>query len=86
MQAEDDCVARGGHLASIHGPHDTEVLNQIVPDGVSAWIGFHDRDQEFAKSSYTHFSCGTSEGFACRQTSARAQNFGGVKNVHFSSS
>ena len=46
MQAEDDCVARGGHLASLHGPHDTAVIAQIVPDGVSAWIGFHDRDQE----------------------------------------
>ena len=39
-------MARGGHLASIHGDHDTDVLMKIVPAGVSAWIGFHDRDQE----------------------------------------
>ena len=79
MQAEDDCVARGGHLASLHGPHDTAVIAQIVPDGVSAWIGFHDRDQESGcngngfrwtdgtDTSYTNWQAGEPNDWSCPQ-------------------
>ena len=77
LEAEDECIARGGHLASIHGRHDTDVLTQIVPDGVSAWIGFHDRDQEAGcngngfrwtdgtDASYTNWQDGEPNDWAC---------------------
>jgi hypothetical protein len=46
MAAEDECIARGGHLASAHGPHDQAVWEQLVPAGARVWIGMHDRESE----------------------------------------
>eukprot|EP01046_Picozoa_sp_COSAG06_P040967 COSAG06_NODE_5022_length_3783_cov_3.150109_2_plen_967_part_01 len=46
MEAEFQCVIGGGHLASIHSDAAQAMLDDLIPDGGRAWIGYHDRFQE----------------------------------------
>ena len=39
VDAEAECVSRGGHLASIHSANQQSQLVALVPDGGAAWIG-----------------------------------------------
>ena len=39
VDAEAECVSRGGHLASIHSANQQSQLVALVPDGGRAWIG-----------------------------------------------
>lgn len=48
-EARQDCVARGGDLASIHGPEQQEWLSSMVASlnvGTDWWIGLDDRGYE----------------------------------------
>jgi hypothetical protein len=48
QQAEDDCVAKGGHLASIHDEETEEQLWDAALEVQSAswWFGLHDLEVE----------------------------------------
>ena len=43
--AEDECVAQGGHLASIHSDDDKEAIASLGNTN-DMWIGFHDSFSE----------------------------------------
>ena len=44
--AEDACIMKGGHLASVHSQDDQDIIDALIPDGGRAWLGFHDRHEE----------------------------------------
>ena len=47
-QAEDECLRKGGHLASVHSDSDRDLIQALIQGAGtgSVWIGFHDRAQE----------------------------------------
>jgi hypothetical protein len=44
LEAEQDCISRGGHLASAHSELDLAVLAKVISSHPSVWIGFNDRE------------------------------------------
>ena len=47
-QAEDECLRKGGHLASVHSDSDRDLIQALIQGAGTGnvWIGFHDRAQE----------------------------------------
>ncbi|KAM9794140.1 C-type mannose receptor 2-like isoform 1-T1 [Syngnathus typhle] len=43
--AEDDCVARGGHLASLHSHEDGKWM--LAHTGIGSWLGLHKTSNKF---------------------------------------
>ena len=59
-QAEDDCLRKGGHLASAHSDADADTIQALIAAAGlgTAWIGFHDRDAEVGCSDSRHQGIG----------------------------
>jgi hypothetical protein len=58
--AEDECLRQGGHLASAHSQSDADVIQALIGGAGlgTAWIGFHDRDQEAGCTDDRHEGIG----------------------------
>jgi hypothetical protein len=56
--AEDACVQIGGHLASAHSQEDGDLINELVPDGGRAWLGYHDMGFEAGCTDDRHQGIG----------------------------
>jgi hypothetical protein len=44
LEAEQDCISRGGHLASAHSELDLAVLSKAISAHDSVWIGLNERE------------------------------------------
>ncbi|XP_037109257.1 galactose-specific lectin nattectin-like [Syngnathus acus] len=44
VEAEEDCIRRGGNLVSIHNDLENKIVKQLIVDGGEnlGWIGLHD--------------------------------------------
>ena len=56
--AVDDCIKYGGHLASAHSQADADLIDELIPDGGRAWIGYHDRPAEAGCTDDRHQGVG----------------------------
>lgn len=67
LAASDDCVVRGGQLASVHSAQELQQLNTAAPAAATFWIGLNDATAE-ATGSGDDFvwsdGSATSTGFA----------------------
>ena len=79
MQAEYQCILRGGHLASVHSMGEMQEIERLVPDNTDVWIGLNDRDTEGGCGA-DDFKCVRCSkllfwvALFCLLTSERAQN------------
>ena len=60
MDAEESCVLKGGHLASVHSQQDQDILHTLIGTAAldTAWIGYNDREAEAGCTDGRHVGIG----------------------------